>query len=305
MRLRQIEIFYHVYRTGSISGAARELNVSQPSVSKVLRHAEDQLGFDLFRRIKGRLIATAAADELFQEAEDIYGRLASFNRALENMRERKDGHLRVGVLPSLSLSVGPELAALLSSGPIGSSVELTTLHSDEIAGALAENRADFCIGFEPIARHGVESRPVGTGGFVLVSSNSLTTDTKHIDLSLVHETAYVGLTESGPLAAIVSRALDDREIKPNKVVTTHTYHVALAMVRKGAGLAVTDQFTAYSQLGAGLHRYPLDDLPAFTIYAGYCKDHPDQQLLERAIGALEGVLNDLAKGIAAIQHNAP
>ena len=64
MRLRQIEIFYHVYRAGSISGAARNLFVSQPSVSKVLRHLEDQLGFDLFLRDKGRLVATEAAHEL-------------------------------------------------------------------------------------------------------------------------------------------------------------------------------------------------------------------------------------------------
>ena len=90
MRLRQIEIFYHVYRAGSISGAARDLNVSQPSVSKVLRHAEDQLGFDLFVRRNGRLVATPAADELFVEAEDIYGRLSTFNRSLENIRNRND-----------------------------------------------------------------------------------------------------------------------------------------------------------------------------------------------------------------------
>ena len=64
MRLRQIEIFYHVYRVGTISGAAQALNVSQPSVSKVLRHAEDQIGFELFQRVNGRLEPTPAAHEL-------------------------------------------------------------------------------------------------------------------------------------------------------------------------------------------------------------------------------------------------
>ena len=51
MRLRHIEVFYAVYRNGSVTGAAQELNVSQPSVSKVLRHAEDQLGYPLFQRL--------------------------------------------------------------------------------------------------------------------------------------------------------------------------------------------------------------------------------------------------------------
>ena len=40
MRLRHIEVFHAVYISGSITGAAKLLNVSQPSVSKVLSHAE-------------------------------------------------------------------------------------------------------------------------------------------------------------------------------------------------------------------------------------------------------------------------
>ena len=55
MNLRHIEVFHAVYVNGSVSAAARMLNVSQPSVSKVLRHAESLLGFELFQRAAGRL----------------------------------------------------------------------------------------------------------------------------------------------------------------------------------------------------------------------------------------------------------
>jgi len=47
MRLRHIEIFHAVYTCGSITAAAKVLNVPQPSVSKVLAHAESQLGWTL------------------------------------------------------------------------------------------------------------------------------------------------------------------------------------------------------------------------------------------------------------------
>ena len=302
MRLRQIEIFYHVYRTGSISGAARELNVSQPSVSKVLRHAEDQLGFDLFRRNKGRLTPTVAADELFREAEDLYGRLASFNRTLENMRERKGGHLRIGVLPALSLSAGPELAAQLCSDNNQLSVEFTTLHSDEIAASLLEKRNDLCIGFAPVDHDEINSRAVGFGGFVLVSKNGLNSEQEQVDLSSVDGAKFIGLKDSRPLASVISSALAEDGINPDEVITTDTYHVALSLVRKGAGLAITDQFTAYSHLGAGLHRYPLSDLPRFSVHATRRHDHPDEKLLDEAIDGLERVLTGLARGIVAIQQ---
>ena len=48
MRLRHIEIFQAIRQTGSVSAAAQLLHVSQPAVSKVLQHAELQLGFPLF-----------------------------------------------------------------------------------------------------------------------------------------------------------------------------------------------------------------------------------------------------------------
>ena len=55
MRLRHIEIFQAIRQTGSISGAAQLLHVSQPAVTKVLQHAELQLGFPLFLRVRGKL----------------------------------------------------------------------------------------------------------------------------------------------------------------------------------------------------------------------------------------------------------
>jgi hypothetical protein len=53
MNLRQIEIFHAVFVHGTVSAAARSLNVSQPSVTKVLRHAERSIGLTLFERIEG------------------------------------------------------------------------------------------------------------------------------------------------------------------------------------------------------------------------------------------------------------
>ena len=64
MRLQHIEIFHAVYTCGSITAAAKMLNVSQPSVSKVLAHAEQQLGFALFDRLKGKLIPTQETERL-------------------------------------------------------------------------------------------------------------------------------------------------------------------------------------------------------------------------------------------------
>lgn len=86
MRLRQIEIFNAVYDSGSISNAARNLNVAQPTVSKILKHTEDQLGFLLFQRIKGRLVATSEANVLYKETCIIYRQINKLLSTAENLK---------------------------------------------------------------------------------------------------------------------------------------------------------------------------------------------------------------------------
>ena len=52
MNLRQIEMFRAVMATGSISGAARLLSVSQPAISRLLSYTEDRLGLTLVCPLK-------------------------------------------------------------------------------------------------------------------------------------------------------------------------------------------------------------------------------------------------------------
>lgn len=87
VRLRHIEAFHAVHNSGSISGAARLLNVTQPSVSKVLSHAEIQLGFKLFSRIKGKLIPTFEAHSLIEEARKAYAQIRVIKNKAENLKE--------------------------------------------------------------------------------------------------------------------------------------------------------------------------------------------------------------------------
>ena len=65
MRLRHIEVFHAVMQAGTVSGAAHLLHISQPAVTKVLQHAEAQLGFALFERVRGKFHPTPEALRLY------------------------------------------------------------------------------------------------------------------------------------------------------------------------------------------------------------------------------------------------
>ena len=79
MRLRHIEVFHAIMQVGTISGAAQVLHISQPAVTKVLQHAELQLGMPLFERVRGKLYPKPEAHRLFAETEKL-------NRDLQGIR---------------------------------------------------------------------------------------------------------------------------------------------------------------------------------------------------------------------------
>jgi DNA-binding transcriptional LysR family regulator len=64
MNLRQLEVFHAIMSAGSVTGAARLLKISQPAVSAVLKHTEQQMKLKLFERVAGRLQPTPLIDRM-------------------------------------------------------------------------------------------------------------------------------------------------------------------------------------------------------------------------------------------------
>src|SRR6478672_10752665 len=95
LNLRQLEVFHAIMSCGSLTEAARFLNVSQPSISTVLKHTEKRLGWPLFERTGGRLVATPEAELLFPEVERIFAQLGTLDRVTKDLHGGKAGFLAV------------------------------------------------------------------------------------------------------------------------------------------------------------------------------------------------------------------
>jgi DNA-binding transcriptional LysR family regulator len=72
MNIRHVEIFRAVITNGTASRAAEVLRISQPAVSKAIQELERYIGFDLFHRIKGRIVPTSEAQLFFKEVEQSF-----------------------------------------------------------------------------------------------------------------------------------------------------------------------------------------------------------------------------------------
>lgn len=107
MNLRQMEVFRAVMLTGSVSGAAELLHVSQPAISKVLAQAVRQSGFALFERVKGRLVPTPEAQQLYQEIDSLWRGVERVRDVSAGLANPQSGMLRLGVSASLASHLVP------------------------------------------------------------------------------------------------------------------------------------------------------------------------------------------------------
>jgi len=115
MNLERLELFLKIVDTGSVSGAGRQANLTQPAVSRSLKLLEEEVGADLFDRQGRGLLLTAAGRALIPCARQL---VRDSERArLQVQRAAVDAYfdLRVGTVDSLGTHVLPRCLASLQA----------------------------------------------------------------------------------------------------------------------------------------------------------------------------------------------
>ncbi|MDO5506029.1 MAG: LysR family transcriptional regulator [Pseudoxanthomonas suwonensis] len=290
VRFRQIEVFHAVYTAGSISAAARALHVSQPSVSKVLHHTQQQLGFELFKLVRGRLVATDAADQLFLEVSEVYKRVRSLRKAVEGMRD-VGGRIRVAVVPSLALQVLPVAIARFRKRHPDVMFTVHTLHHDEVFDFLYERRCDIAIGYEFPGHPRLERHALGNGQLVaMYRRDDPSVPAGSWSLADLEGRPVIGVTSGGPIADRLERELQRKSLQVREVVSNQTFYVAAALTRCGAGVSIVDEFTGRAMLDAHTDYRPFDPPLEFRVQYAYLEDRAPSKTAQKFTNLFAKVL---------------
>jgi DNA-binding transcriptional LysR family regulator len=109
LNFNHLYYFYAVAKAGSFSEAARELNVSQSSVSVQIRLFEDYLEHKLFNRLKKGVELTESGMVVFQFAEEVFHDVDRIWNDLAAMERQVKGTLSLGTISSFGIYTLPGL----------------------------------------------------------------------------------------------------------------------------------------------------------------------------------------------------
>lgn len=265
INLRQIEVFRAIMLTGSISGAAKLLNVSQPAISRLIAYTESRVGLMLFERIKGRLYPTPEARRLFIEVDAVYQGVQRVNEVASDLVEKRSGTLRLAVSPSLGQTLIPMAVAKFRERFPDVKVHLQTLVSPHLAQALLTQQAEVGVATIFKLEHpNLEVRPIYEDRLVAV----LPTTHPLADRKELHVHDLVGLTLIGygldtPFGQLIEQMFQGEGTMPRLSIEVRLTHIACAMVQAGAGVAIVDELAVIGRIWPDVVVRPI--LPATVM----------------------------------------
>jgi len=263
MRIKHVEVFHAVMLTGSVGAAARLLHVTQPAITQTLQHAELQLGYALFTRQKRRLVPTREAQALYPEVQALMLQLESLRRMASALRQDQDSPFRILIVPSLAVRALPDALRIFRKAHAGMPVSVRTLHSNDIARAMALQEADVGIVYGKLPHPALQDELVATGRLVCVSARKTRADKRTtVTLQEVLREPFIRIDERDPLGAVLADHWSRLGLQAKAGMTVQTHHIAMVMAEQGFGPAIIDSFTAQAASGEGLQvRTLLPEVP--------------------------------------------
>jgi DNA-binding transcriptional LysR family regulator len=227
--------FLAVMREGSLSGAARSLGMTQPSLGRHIRELEESLGVPLFARSQQGLAPSDLAHELLAHAQTMASASAALRRAATMRQDVVAGVVRIAASEVVGAEVLPPILAAFRQQHPGMVIELSLSNQPE---DILRRDADIAIRMMQPTQQALVARHVGKIALGLFAHRryielngqprNLADLTAHALIGFDHETAYIRNMRPAGLPYT----------REHFALRTDNDLAALAAIRAGYGIGV-------------------------------------------------------------------
>jgi DNA-binding transcriptional LysR family regulator len=277
VNFKQIEAFRAVMLTRSMSTAATQLHTSQPNISRVISQLEQETGFRLFQRLGGRLVPTNEAEALFKDVERAFVGLDSIRESARSINELGTGTLRIGVVPSIAMSVIPQAIWTFRQRHPDVPIAVHTGNSPTVAKWTATRFCDFGLVSYVVETPGVRaSLWRNENGVCVVPSKHRLAKKRRIVARELDGEAFISLTHGDGTRADIDAAFEP----DGRKLTLETPYAATicTMVGMGLGVSVVNPLVVRCLRLPGVTAIPFEPAIAFPSYVLHADQHVEPAL---------------------------
>lgn len=236
---RHVEVIYAVILTGTVTGAAARLNVSQPAISNSIKEAEERLGFPLFTRQHGRIFPTDRATAIFSEIQRSFTGLEAINTFCISLRHIGYERLLIASSPAWATAVLPRVLRdyIVSNPQLCFSV--ITRSSEYVQSLVSSLKADIGFGLKAPPIPGVTQLEIAQAPLncVLPSTHPLAEQSEIHITDLEHERLITFSNVEGT-DDLINDAFWHYGLEPHSIVVCPAALTVCAMIEAGIGIGL-------------------------------------------------------------------
>jgi LysR family nitrogen assimilation transcriptional regulator len=142
---RQVQYFICLFEEGTVTRAARRLNIVQPALSMQIAKLEQDLGQQLFERTKQGMLPTASAQQMYRLFLPIMRDFSHARTQLMNSDGEISGHVNIGLIASITEGVLAETLSAFSAKHPNVGVRVADGYSATLTDWVAGGQIDAAI----------------------------------------------------------------------------------------------------------------------------------------------------------------
>ncbi|MBP6070969.1 MAG: LysR family transcriptional regulator [Aeromonas sp.] len=238
MDIRALRYFVELVREKSFTRASEKLFVTQPTISKMIRNMEEELGQPLLNREGHSFTLTDSGQVLFAHGQLILAQMQQLEAELADLQSLQHGRLALGIPPMVGHVYADLIRAYRSRYP---RVELSIVEygGRRIEQAVLEGELDLAITMLPTREEGVLSAleldcyPIQ----VVLPDLPRWRGGSEIRLADLQEEPFLLYTQAFTLSERLEQACQQAGFVPQVAARSSQWDFLTAMVRSGMGVA--------------------------------------------------------------------
>src|SRR3984957_20063797 len=203
MTLRQIEVIRAVMISGTITGAAKLLNVSAPGISRLVKYTERSLGVRFFQRQNGRYVPTRDAEMIFEQINPIYGKVDDLAEVIGKIGRGQLSELRIASVPSIAQVMVPRAVERIRKRYPDLKMDINIVKLEEVIDYLLLGKGDCAAISYRLDHPALDFLPLARGRLVCIGPNKPgLAQPKPISAAEMTRFPLVGIEPAGPFGRI-------------------------------------------------------------------------------------------------------
>lgn len=297
MNLRDIDVFNAIMTSGGAGAAADLLDTSQPAVSRSLAKLEAQLGFNLFERIRGRLVPTREGQLFHAEVRANLVGLDRLKLRAAQIKEVGAGTIRVASLSALGHGLVPRAITAFSRKHPRVRISYQVRTSNVVRDLVASGSFDVGLAADEIDTSGVLHSIFTTPRAVCVMpKNHRLASRSVITPADIEDEGFLALAPEDTVRLAMDRIFAEHGVHPRILVET-PYGVTIAILAaQGLGLGLVNPFIIADRMIKGIAVRPFEPAVHFRALLLKPPDGVNSLLVSDFVAELYAVRN--AFGVA-------